>query len=88
MRWVNFQQTMVPGEESIVRQTQVSIVGSSDQKRVVLTESEHTAFVRTRQDFEIDLHYDSRPSRYLLISKSSKATSIASLVYRPASPRL
>ena len=58
----------------------MGIVSSTDQKRVVLTESEDAALIRTCQDFEIDLHYDSRPSSYLVISKSSKATSIASLV--------
>jgi len=54
--WVNLEQTMVPREKSVVRQIKMGIVGSSDQKRVVLTESEDAALVRTCQDFEIDLH--------------------------------
>lgn len=60
---VNLQQTMVPREKTIVRQTKMGVVGSSDQKRIVLTESEDAALVRTCQNFEIDLHYDSGPSQ-------------------------
>src|SRR5258705_6423370 len=41
----------------------MSVSGPAYQKGVMLTESEDTAFVWTRQYFEIDLHYDFRPNQ-------------------------
>ena len=56
MRWVYFQQAMIPREEAIVWQAEVSLVCPTNQKTVVLVESKDATFVGTRQYFEVDLH--------------------------------
>src|SRR6185436_20656847 len=72
----NFQQAMMTREELILRQVEMRGIATTDQEGVVLIESELAAGVRSFQDSENNAHNEG----YLLISRSSKATSPTSLV--------
>src|SRR6185369_3529491 len=72
----NFQQTMMTREKLILRQVEMRGIAATDQEGVMLIESKLAAGVRSFQDSENNAHNGG----YLLISRSSKATSPTSLV--------
>ena len=81
-RRIYLQQTMIAREETILREAQMRLRISTDQKRVVLGEGEDAALVRAGVTFRLTCIEDVLGvCRW--ISKSSNATSTVSLVYKP-----
>jgi len=76
MWWINFKQTVIPRKEPIIRQIEMGIRRTPNQKCVVVSEGEDPALVRASYDFKIDLHsgkFESAAS-FVLVSCNARGS--------------
>ena len=63
MRRIYFEQTVVARKVAIVRQEEMGVAATSDQKAVVLREGKNAALVRAGSDFQVYLHFTTGTTR-------------------------